>query len=110
MQNNDKKQERLASILKDLIAKYLNTASNGVSLITVTDLKLSARMSKATAFISVFPVEKEEAALDFAKRQRGEIREYLKENVRMRTVPFIEVEIDPGEKHRQRIDELLNKI
>jgi hypothetical protein len=34
-------------------------------------------MTKATILFSVFPEDKEEEALDFAKRKRSEFKEYL---------------------------------
>jgi hypothetical protein len=35
------------------------------------------------------------------------LRSYLKDHVRTRVIPFVEVEIDMGEKNRQRADDLL---
>ena len=47
--------------------------------------------------------------IDFAKRKRGELRDYLKQNLNIKSIPFIDIEIDLGEKNRQKIDELLRE-
>lgn len=99
----------MVSVLKELIAEYIekNSSAASVSMITVTDCVVSSDTRRAKAFITVFPETAEEKALDFAKRKRSEIREYIKDHSRMRSLPFIDIEIDRGEKNRQRIDELL---
>jgi len=103
------KKEKIATILTSVVAEYLNYHGNGSSLITVTGIDLSDDLKRATILISVLPDDKQAEALNFAKRQRGDIREYLKEKTRIGILPFIDIEIDLGEKHRQKIDELLKK-
>ncbi len=89
-----------------LTAQFLQVESGGQSLITATNCRVSRDMRSATVFISVFPDTKEQAALDFAKRKRTELRTYIKENTKIKILPFVDIEIDRGEKNRQRIDEL----
>jgi len=106
---DNRKQERITSLLAQTAAEYLNYHSNGTSMITVTSCVISDDLKRATIYMTVLPDEKEAEALNFAKRQRAEIREYLKDKTKLGTLPFIDIEIDQGEKHRQRIDELLKK-
>lgn len=101
------RKEKVANLLKELAAKFLERENNGTSLITVTSATVSPDLKRATIFIIVFPDSKEKSALEFAKRNRGEMREYFKKNVLMKNIPFVDVEIDKGEKNRQKIDELL---
>jgi len=107
---NQIKQEKIREIIKNSAAKFLERESSGASLITVTDTKLGDRGTKATIFFTVLPEDKQEAALEFAKRNRVEFRNFLMTQVRMMRIPFIDFEIDYGEKHRQKIDEIANKI
>lgn len=95
------------TILKELAATFLARENNNTSLITVTSANVSPDFKRATIFITVMPESKEEAALFFAKRQRGNMRDFLKKNMNVKIIPFIEIEIDKGEKNRQKIDELL---
>lgn len=101
------RQEKMANLLKELSAQFLERESDNTSLITVTKAEVSPDFKKATIFITILPDNRESAAIAFAKRQRGELREYLKKNLTTKVVPFLEIELDKGEKNRQKIDELL---
>ncbi len=103
----DIKHEKIAGALSRVAAEFFNLESNGASLITVTSTKLSPDGKYMTFYVSVLPAEKEDAALDFMKRKRSELREYVKAHSRIGRLPFLEVAIDRGEKNRQKIDELL---
>jgi ribosome-binding factor A len=100
------REQKLEELLKHLAADFLQRESNVTSLITVTGIRLSERLTKADILITVFPEQKQEEALDFTKRKRTEFREYVREHAKMRVLPFFDFEIDFGEKNRQRIDEL----
>ena len=100
------RQEKVQENLKHLAAQFLEKESNGTSLITVTTANVSKDLKKATLFITVFPDSNEESALNFARRKRSDLRDFVKSKLKMRTSPFLEFEIDSGEKNRQRIDEL----
>ena len=101
------RNEKIANLIKELAAQFLEREDNHTSLITVTSCTVSPDTKRGTIFITVLPDEKEHNALDFAKRKRGELRVYLKKNMKIKIIPFIDIEIDKGEKNRQKIDELL---
>ncbi len=101
------RNEKVANSIKELSARFLARENNNTSLITVISATCSPDLKRATIFVTVLPVSKENAALGFLKRQRGELREYLKKNLPIKTIPFVDVAIDQGEKNRQKIDELL---
>lgn len=103
------RQEKVNNLIKEISANFLNKENNHSSLITVTDCQTSSDFKRATILITVLPIEKERNALEFSKRKRSELREYLKKNLKMKTIPFVNIEIDKGEKNRQKIDELLLK-
>ena len=101
------KHERARGILKQAVAEYLKLSSNRKSLITVTELEITDNEKFATVLISVLPDSSEQAVLDFINRNLGEMRKYVGLNSKLRTIPYFTVEIDKGEKNRQRIDTLL---
>jgi len=102
----DSKEERIKDQVKALAATFLQRESNHLSLITVTDARMSKDGKMVNIFFTVLPQTKEKAALDFIKRKRSEFREYVMENSRMQRVPFFDFGIDEGEKNRQKIDEI----
>ncbi len=101
------RRERLLSSLKRLTAEFLQRQAGTQSVITVTGFELSSDTKRATIMISVFPDHKSPAAIDFANRQGGELREYIKTNLKLRQLPSFHFIMDEGEKHRQKIEELL---
>jgi ribosome-binding factor A len=100
---------KVANNIKELAAQFLGRENNKSSLITVTMATTSPDLKKATIFITVLPNSKENAALGFVKRNLKQMREFLKENMPIKIIPFLDVQIDLGEKNRQKIDELLRK-
>ncbi|MFA6397813.1 MAG: ribosome-binding factor A [Candidatus Paceibacterota bacterium] len=103
------RQEKINNLIKHLVATFLESETNKTSLITVTNCEVSRDLKNATVFITVFPEDKESAVLDFVKRKRSDAKDFLKKHMTTRTVPFLDFEIDLGEKNRQRIDWLLNQ-
>ena len=101
------RNEKVANMIKELSATFLGRENNKTSLITVTGCNTSPDLKRATVLITVLPDSKEREALEFAKRQRRDLREFLKKNMEIKTIPFVDIIIDKGEKNRQKIDELL---
>ncbi len=100
------RQNKVKENIRNIIAQFLETESNRTSMITATDANVSKDLKKATIFVSVLPESEEESALNFLKRKRSDARNYLRNRLDMRTIPFLDFELDYGEKNRQRIDEL----
>ncbi|MBP9839957.1 MAG: ribosome-binding factor A [Candidatus Pacebacteria bacterium] len=103
------RKDKVANLIKKLSAEFLERENNRTSLITVTSANCSPDLKKATIFITVLPNDKEKTALEFIKRKRGDLRGFIKKNINIKNIPFLDVELDQGEKNRQRIDELLRE-
>lgn len=88
---------------------FFQRESSGASMITVTRTEISRDMKHGTIFISVLPESKEDAAINFAKRMRSDLRHFVMKRLPVKVIPFFEVEIDYGEKNRLHVDELLRK-
>jgi len=103
------KDEKLREQIHKWAAEFLQRESTGQSLITVTDVRLGQDAEEATILFTVLPESKQEAALEFARRQLSEFREFMNKKVKTGRMPFFHFDIDRGEKHRQRIDEITIK-
>lgn len=103
------RNERVASLLMKYAADFVERVSNRNSIITITNIEISDDLKEATLFFTVFPDSYEGTALEFLKRQRSDLRNYVKGKWKAKFLPFFDFEIDKGEKNRQRIDELLNQ-
>jgi ribosome-binding factor A len=88
---------------------FFQRESSGASMITVTRTEIGRDMKYGTIFITVLPESKEEAAINFAKRMRSDLRHFVMKRLPVKVIPFFEVELDYGEKNRLHIDALLRK-
>lgn len=98
------RRTQMTELLAHHAAQFFARESNATSLITVTRAELSPDFKRATIFLSVLPESAEESVLAFAKRNRTELRAFM-HDAGVRQPPFLEVEIDYGEKNRQAVDE-----
>jgi ribosome-binding factor A len=103
------KDEKSASLLLKFAAEYFSIESNRDSLMTVTRTDVLDKGRRAIIFFTALPKEKENEALEFAKRRRQDFRQFVMAKKSFGFVPRIDFCIDFGEHNRQRIDELLNE-
>ncbi|MBU1557933.1 ribosome-binding factor A [Patescibacteria group bacterium] len=101
------RQNKVKDLLKGLAAQFLQSESNYTSLITVTSADVSTDFKRATIFVTIFPEESEEDAMNFLKRKRKGFKEFVMAKAKLRRIPFFDFEIDRGEKNRQLIDSLV---
>ena len=101
------RSEKITNHIKELAALFIEREAGPTSMITVTRVLLSSDNKRAKIMVSVLPREKEKAAYGFIRRNLGDLRKYVSKGLKINPIPFLEVEIDEGEKNRQRIDELL---
>ena len=104
-----KRQTQVSLEVLAIAQDFFQRESSGASMITVTRADVSADMRHGTIFITVLPENKEEAAINFAKRMRSELRHYVMKRLPVKVIPFFEVEIDYGEKNRLHVDALLRQ-
>lgn len=112
MDANKPKSERQLKVEQEVLGitqDFFQRESSGASMITVTRTEISRDMRSGTIFITVLPENKEDAAINFAKRMRSELRHYVMKRLPVKVIPFFEVEIDYGEKNRLHINDLLRK-
>ncbi len=103
------RSEKIAGHIRELAALYIEHEAGPTSMITVTRVLLSPDNKNAKIMVSVLPREKEKAAYGFLKRNLGDMRKYITKGLKINPIPFLDIEIDEGEKNRQKIDELLTK-
>lgn len=101
------RQEKIESLLTQLAGTFLSHEAGPKSLITVTRVAYNEKTNHAVVCISVLPENREEDALAFAKRRSSDLRNFVKEHIKMRAVPVFDFLIDLGEKNRQRVDDIL---
>ncbi|MBP9766039.1 MAG: ribosome-binding factor A [Candidatus Pacebacteria bacterium] len=103
------RQIKIGLTLRNIAQDFFQKESSGVSLITVTKADISRDLKNADIYITVFPKNKEDHALSFAKRMRTDLRTVIKKKLQIRTIPVVEIKIDEGELARQMMDEIIRK-
>ncbi len=101
------RQEKLNTLFRKLIAQFVQN-NVGDTLVTITDVHIAKDLHNANAYIAVFPEDSEKTVLSIIESKQKELREFLKKNTNIKTLPHIIFKIDKGEKNRQKIDDLLN--
>ena len=102
------RNEKITNHIKELAATFIEREGGNTSMITVTRVLLTPDNKNAKIMITVLPKDKEKAAYGFIRRNLGDLRKYITKGLRINPIPFLSVEIDEGEKNRQKIDELLH--
>ncbi len=106
---NEGRKDNAAKEISHAAARFISQESNRQSLITVTHTDISPDSAVAVIYVSVLPESAEEQALHFLKRIRGDFRQWIKKEVRLRRIPQFDFVIDIGEKHRQDVERVSQK-
>ncbi len=101
---------KVATLIAELAAKYIQQEANTNPLITVTYATVSKDYANATIFFTTIPEEKQGDALIYLMRSAGDVRRYIMKHMRIKTIPHLEFQIDFGERHRQDTDVLFQEI
>lgn len=105
---SDKRQQQVAQLIAAIGAKFIAQVSSGKSLLTVTRADISTDFRRATIYFSCLPESYEQEALVFLRRKRSELKNFIKDHSRLNPLPQVDVRLDEGEKHRQRMEQLLH--
>lgn len=81
-----------------------------LSLLTVTNVKVSPDIKQAKIYVSVFQREKREAVLEKIKASTGFIRTELAHRVKLKFVPELKFYIDDTLDYVEKIEGLIKKI
>ncbi len=100
---------KIEEYIKEIASVFIERESNKSALITVTRVEVYDRGRSAMIYISVMPENGEDSAINFLKRKRAELRDALKKQLNIRTIPFIDVQIDTGQKALHTIEALLKE-
>jgi ribosome-binding factor A len=104
------RHDRAASLIKEIVAQFIQHEANLNPMITVTHVTVSPDYRRVTVYITTIPDGREADALIFLKRSASEMRGFVKKRSNLKIIPHLEFAYDYGEKHRQHIDEIAREI
>ncbi len=104
------RHDRAASLIKEVVATFIQHEANTNPMITVTHVTVSPDYRRVTVYVTTIPDGRESDALVFLKRSASEMRGFVKKKTNLKIIPHLEFAYDYGEKHRQHIDEIAREI
>jgi len=105
--------ERLAALIRETLALALASQVKDprVGFVTLTGVTVSPDGSHATVRVSVMGTDDEKtSALAGLDSARGFLRTHLAGVLSLRTVPELHFQLDRGQEHAQRINQLLAEL
>ena len=110
MPGSPHRKEKIGEVIAHAAAEFVQTESNRNSMITITSVGVSDDFQNATVFVTVFPEDQEQVALDFLHRKLRDFRDFIKKKTRLQRIPWFDFKVDGGEKKRQRIEEISQSL
>lgn len=101
------RQEKVASLIRDIASSFLKDKIEKGSVLTITKVEISPDLKSSVIFVAIFPEKNEEKIV--AKIDAKELRQFARKYMKLKFLPHFEIKIDEGEKKRGRIDELLRQ-
>jgi len=105
--------ERLAELVRELIAGFLTDRVRDprIGFVTVTGVEVTPDLGHARVRVSVMGTPEERArTLEGLESAAGFLRARLSGDLRLRTSPELHFELDRGQEHAQRIEQLLREL
>lgn len=106
------RQQKVGRLIQKEVSKIFNTGEVSLSsqlMISVTQVRMSPDLGIARLYLSLFPTDKKEEAIEEIRAQSGEIRYHLGRKVgkQLRHTPELYFFLDDSFDYAEEIDELL---
>ena len=111
----EKREKRLEKEFRKLIYEILSTRIKNydiTEMFSVTDVRVTSDLEEADVFVSVFSANKEKAqkTFDAIKSSAGEVRKILSKEMRIRTVPKLNILKDESAEYGAKIDRIISSF
>ena len=77
------------------------------ALVTIVRVQVNKKMDRADIGFSIFPSEKADEALRTLNKEKGNLRNLLREKVKMKFMPQLEFKVDLGNEDAAKVEKLL---
>ena len=102
---------RVNSTLREVLAEEIERMSDArLELVSVTAVDTAPNLRSAVVYIDVLGVEERETALEALRGAARRLQSSIGRQVRMKYVPTLEFQIDPGSTGGERIEQILRDL
>ena len=104
--------EKIEHLIKEEISLIFlyKMQDPALSLLTITNVKVSPDLKLVKIYLSVFDKEKRDIVLERVKASTGYIRAELAQRIRIRYIPELKFFIDDTIDYVEKIENLIKKI
>jgi ribosome-binding factor A len=104
--------EKIEHLIKEEISLIFlyKMQDPALSLLTITNVKVSPDLKLVKIYLSVFDKEKRDIVLERVKASTGYIRTELAQRIRIRYIPELKFFIDDTIDYVEKIENLIKKI
>ncbi|HET8740262.1 MAG TPA: 30S ribosome-binding factor RbfA [Acidimicrobiia bacterium] len=102
---------RVNSTIREVLAEEIERMSDArLELVSVTAVDTAPNLRSAVVYIDVLGVEERETALEALRGAARRLQSSIGRQVRMKYVPTLEFQIDPGITGGERIEQILRDL
>ncbi len=76
-------------------------------MVTVTDVETAPSLQSATVWISVLPHKRSQEIIRGLKRQMYELQGLFNKQLKLKTLPYLNIKVDHGQQHAENIERQL---
>ncbi|MFZ2167244.1 MAG: hypothetical protein WAV50_00030 [Minisyncoccia bacterium] len=92
------RKNRATGVIAHEAAEFISREAGSGSLITVIRAQAVSHGDRVLVFVSIFPEDKAQAALNFLERHREAFSDHLKTHTRLRPLPRVDFMLDNHEE------------
>ncbi len=109
MPNEFSRSLRVAETIKRVLAPWLQQQAKdaGLGLVTITAVKVAPDLRQARIYVTSLGAKSHEEIIVRLNQEKGMLRHYLSQHLRMRTVPKLTILFDESVQRGARISALL---
>lgn len=106
------RMRKIESQLKEIVGEEVDSLSDPriLGLVTVTGVRVTPDLARATVFYSVLAEEDEERAREGLQSAAGRIQETVGSQMRLKRTPRLHFEPDPAVEQATRIEAALREV
>lgn len=102
---------RVNSTIREVLAEEIERMSDArLELVSVTAVDTAPNLRSAVVYIDVLGMEERETALEALRGAARRLQSSIGRQVRMKYVPTLEFQIDPGITGGERIEQILRDL
>jgi len=90
--------KRLSSIVRRLVAEFLEREIRSKLILTVSRVEIAEHGHLAKIYVTIFPDEAEQIGLAEAKQLQHSLQQHLREQMKGKHIPFLQIMLDEEEK------------